>query len=228
MLAKQHKLVTIAFCRSEVRHTSPQVKIKVLVGMPFFLEAVNPLSCLFQLLEATHTLSVRDPSSIFKAKNTANFSNHFSIFTTSASLLSPSTFQNPSDYLGPMALSGWSSYEVSNLTSASNLISPLTCTYWVQGLRCRHLWEVTILSTSPLPLRECIKPHTRFYNYLKSIGFELLYVISFNMKDILYMLILVFKIYIRHPVHYRISGKTNKSVCLVRPSLSLREKTSSQ
>ena len=83
-MAKQHKLVTKAFCRSEVRHTSPQVKIKVLVGMPFFLEAVNPFSCLFQLLEATHTLSVRDPSSIFKAKNIANFSDHFSVFTTSA------------------------------------------------------------------------------------------------------------------------------------------------
>ena len=203
--------------------------MKVLVGMSFFLEAVNPFSCLFQLLEATHTLPVRDPSSIFKAKNVANFSDHFSIFTTSASLPSPSTFQNPSDYLGPTALSGWSSYEVSDLTSASNLISPLTRIYWVQGLRCRHLWEVIILSTSLLLLPECLKPHTRFYNYLKSIGFELLlYVISFDMKDILYMLILVFRIYIRLPVHYRISGKTNKIVCLVRPSLFPREKTSSQ
>lgn len=38
---KQHKLIILHFCRSEIRHPSPQAKIKVLAGLQSFLETLG-------------------------------------------------------------------------------------------------------------------------------------------------------------------------------------------
>lgn len=100
---KQHRFLILQLCWLEFLNRPHLTKVKVSVGLSFFLEMLeeNSLSCFFQLLEATCFPWLIAPYSIFTVSSHESSPSH--ITSLWPPLLPPSsTFKDPCDYIEPI------------------------------------------------------------------------------------------------------------------------------